>query len=138
MASLRIRPDLKPARRKHRRGPGPEQIIQRSCVEYLLTVVLPPPEGPVWTAVNPVPSKSGAVAGISKAMGLVKGFPDLLIWHRSRLVLIEFKSMAGRLEPEQRIIAEHSVAHGAAFHECRSLDQFRDLLRDHGIPTREA
>ncbi len=74
-----------------------EQALQRAVADYLALCVLAPPAGPWWTAVNPIPAKSRAAAGISKAMGLKAGTPDLVLCWKGRLVGIELKAGRGRL-----------------------------------------
>ena len=39
-------------------GSAPEQSLQRTVADYLALCVPAPPEGPWWTAVNPIPAKS--------------------------------------------------------------------------------
>jgi hypothetical protein len=92
------------------------------------------PEGPVWTAINPVSAKSKAVAGISKSMGLRKGWPDLHILHRGKSVFIEFKADKGRVSPEQQQLHTELATAGGFVGIVQSVDQFLDVLRFAGIP----
>ncbi len=62
-----------------RRLPDAEESLQRTVADYLALCVPVPPAGPWWTAVNPIPAKSRAAAGISKAMGLKAGTPDIVM-----------------------------------------------------------
>lgn len=113
-----------------------EEIIQRSCVGILQQHVPAWPEGPVWTAVNPVPAKSKAVAGISKAMGLTKGWPDfLLIWQGST-ILVEFKRPDGRIDPDQKKLHSALASQGVQVHVIKSIEGFIKLLDAHKIPCR--
>lgn len=70
---------------------SPEETIQRAMVEWLNVCVPPPPDGPYWTAVNPIPSKTPAAAGISKALGMKAGTPDFVFCIDGRFVGIEVK-----------------------------------------------
>jgi len=90
-------------------------------------------EGPVWTAINPIPAKSKAVAGISKAMGLRPGWPDLELIYRGQMIYIEFKSDRGRLSKDQRQVHAELKAAGAFVHVVRSVDEFLKVLRGTGI-----
>lgn len=54
-----------------------------------------------------------------------RGFPDLCIMlPRQRIVLVEFKVGGNIPTPEQRRWYPHV---------CRSLEQFAEVLRDHGV-----
>ncbi len=81
--------------------PAAEESLQRTVTDYLAWCVPAPPAGPWWTAVNPIPAKSRAAAGISKAMGLRAGTPDIVMCWKGRLVGIELKIDGGRLSPAQ-------------------------------------
>jgi len=84
-----------------RHHPAAEESLQRAVADWLAWCVPAPPDGPWWTAVNPVPAKSRAAAGSSKAMGLRPGAPDFVLCWRGRLVGIELKVDGGRLSPAQ-------------------------------------
>ncbi len=109
----------------------PEQAIQRSCVDFLRQCA---PHGLAWTAINPVPAKSKAVAGISKAMGMQAGIPDLLMVWKGRAIFVEFKAPGGRLSPAQRDCQAGLMLAGALVHTVKSLDEFADFLQVLGIP----
>lgn len=112
----------------------PEQAIQRSCVDFLRMCA--PREGFHYNAINPVPAKSKAVAGISKAMGLQPGTPDLLMVWKGRAIFVEFKAPGGRLSPAQRDCHAGLMLAGALVHTVTSLDDFIDFLSTIGIPLR--
>ena len=122
-----------PSKRPRARRGAPEQALQKTAVQFLLKFVPPPPEGPFWTAINPVPSKSKAVAGLSKAMGLRAGVPDLLLVYRGLPIFIEFKAAKGTLSEAQKELLPEMEAAGANCHEARSLDEFVNLLQSYGI-----
>lgn len=111
----------------------PEQAIQRSCVDFLRQCA---PEGLGYTAINPVPAKSKAVAGISKAMGLIPGIPDILLVWKGRAIFVEVKADGGRLSPAQRDCQAGLMLAGALVHTVKSLDEFIDFLGAAGIPIR--
>lgn len=117
----------------------PEQQLQIACVG-VLTRLVPPPEhgGPWWSALNPVPGKSKAVAGLSKAMGMKAGVPDMLLIHDQTFLFIEFKAAKGRIDPKQRDAMAAIEANGGAVEVCRSVSEFIETIRRHGIPCRVA
>jgi len=116
----------------------PEYSLQKTCVDYLARFVPQPPTGPAWTALNPVPSKSKAVAGQSKALGLVKGWPDLMLaLPGGYTVFVEFKAGAG-ISPEQKAVHHWLNQLGHPVYVITSLDEFRDCLAEQNIKTLEA
>lgn len=136
MSTRRLPPAaLRTSPRRPRKAP--EAALQRACVEILDRFVPAPPDGPAWTAVNPVPAKSRAVAGLSKALGMRAGWPDLqLIW-RGRAVTIEMKAgKDGRLSDAQKKLRTEITLAGGLWHEVRSVDEFLDFLDVLAIPHR--
>ena len=113
-----------------------EQSLQRAVAQYLALCVPAPPSGPWWTAVNPIPAKSRAVAGISKAMGLRAGTPDIVMCWRGRLVGIELKAGRGRLSPAQRETHDAIILTGGIVTTCRTLDDVAAFLTPLGVPNR--
>lgn len=124
--------------RQRTRAPrgNPEQALQRACAEVLARYVPKPPEGPAFTSINPVPAKSKAVAGVSKAMGLRAGWPDMHLLHQSRSIFIEFKADKGRVSPAQAAIHSEIEAVGGVVEIVRSLDEFLAVLAKHSIPCK--
>ncbi len=119
-----------------RRLPDAEESLQRTVADYLALCVPAPPSGPWWTAVNPIPAKSRAAAGISKAMGLRAGTPDIVMCWKGRLVGIELKAGRGRMSPAQREAHDAITLAGGVVTTCRSLDEVMDLLATLGAPSR--
>lgn len=111
----------------------PEEALQRSIVQ-LLRLCPAPPEGPSWNAVNPIPAKSKAAAGKSKAMGLRSGWPDLLLVWKGRAITIELKAGRGRTSPAQEELRREITLAGGVWAEVRSLEEFVGLLGSLGIP----
>lgn len=100
----------------------------------LLEAIPRPPDGFWDTAINPVPAKSRAVAGMSKAMGLRAGAPDLLIVFRGRAIFIEFKRpVGGSLSAEQRRVHTEITLAGGIVTVVRSVEAFEGLLVTLGI-----
>jgi hypothetical protein len=71
-----------------------EDAVQSQIVS-MLRQLPDPPLGPAWTAINPIPAKSKAAAGMSKRLGLVAGFPDLHVLWGGRAAYAECKRPVG-------------------------------------------
>ena len=80
-----------------------------------------------------MPAKSKAAAGLSKAMGMRPGCPDLIFVYRSKFFAIELKAAKGAVSDNQLICAEAIRASGAAVHLCRSIAEVQGVLMAHGI-----
>ncbi len=119
-----------------RRLPDAEESLQRTVADYLALCVPAPPSGPWWTAINPIPAKSRAVAGISRAMGLRAGTPDFVLCWRGRLVGIELKAGRGRLNPAQDEAHDAITLSGGIVTTCRTLDDVAAFLATLGVPSR--
>ncbi len=113
-----------------------EQSLQRTVAEYLTWCVPAPPSGPWWTAVNPIPAKSRAAAGLSKAMGLRAGTPDIVMCWKGRLVGIELKAGRGRVSPAQLEAHDAITLAGVVVTTCRTLDEVAAFLTTLGVPSR--
>lgn len=114
-----------------------EYRLQRDAWQYVQWALPDPPEGPLISALNPVPSKSKAVAGQSKALGMLKGMPDWVICLPSgRTAWAEFKAPAGSLTPEQRAIRHWLESMGHSYYEIRSLGDLAEALAYEGVPVR--
>ena len=103
--------------------PAAEESLQRTVADYLAWCVPAPPDGPWWTAVNPVPAKSRAAAGVSKAMGLKTGTPDIVLCWKGHFVGIELKAGRGRVSPAQVETHNAITLAGGVVTTCRSLDE---------------
>lgn len=110
-----------------------EQRFQIKLVEDLRTIL------PRHVIVVHVPNggfRSKVEAGILKAMGVLPGFPDLLILFNWRAYTIELKAGAGQLTTDQqkahRLLKETNVPVAV----CRTLDEVLERLKAWNIPTR--
>lgn len=109
----------------------PEQDLQKLCAAYLHACA---PPSLFWTAVNPIPAKSKAVAGLSKAMGLRPGVHDIILAYRGRIIGIEMKATKGRLSPNQIDMHEELTLAGGVSAVAHSLEEFIDVLMTLQIP----
>ncbi len=110
--------------------------MQRTVADWLAWCVPAPPAGPWWSAVNPVPAKSRAAAGVSKAMGLRAGTRDIVLCWRGRFVGIELKAGRGRSSPAQLETHEAITLAGGVVTVCKSLDEVSAFLATLGVPCR--
>ncbi len=113
-----------------------EELLHRTVADYFALCVPAPPSGPWWTAVNPIPAKSRTAAGISKAMGLRAGTPDIVLCWKGRLVGIELKAGRGRVSLAQIETHDAITLAGGVVTTCRSLDDFAAFLATLGVPSR--
>ncbi len=119
-----------------RRLTAAEESLQRTIADYLALCVPVPPAGPWCTAVNPIPAKSRAAAGVSKAMGLRAGTPDIVLCWKGRLIGIELKAGRGRLSPAQVETHDAITLAGGVVTTCRTLDDVVSFLATLGVPSR--
>ncbi len=92
-----------------------EESLRRFVANHLALCVPAPPSEPSWTAVNPIPAKPRAAAGISRAMEL----------------------KAGRgMSPAQRETHHAITVAGGVVTTCRSLDDVAAFLVTLGVPSR--
>ena len=114
-----------------------EDELQMLIAQLMRRLVPPPPGGPWWTAVNPKPAKSPAVALASKAMGMQAGAPDLVMCWRGRFLGCELKTSIGKLSPAQE--EQHPLlrASHADLATPRNVREFVAWLRGHGVPIAE-
>jgi hypothetical protein len=116
--------------------PAAEESLHRTVADYLAWCVPAPPDGPWLTALNPIPAKTRAAAGISKAMGLKAGTPDIVMCWRGRLVGIELKAGRGRTSDPQIEAHDAITLAGGVVTVCRSLDDVAAFLATLGVHSR--
>lgn len=73
-----------------------------------------------------------------RAMGVMPGFPDLLIYVGGRGYCIEVKRPGEYQSPIQKLVEKQLTAQGIPYAVCRSVDDARSVLASWGVPTREA
>ena len=99
---------------RHRSRPRSSEFALHASVVALLQRAA----GAGWRWMHPASGelRLPATARRLKAMGVVKGWPDLVLSHEGgRFCFIEFKARGGKLTPEQADIARHLTAAGHAF-----------------------
>lgn len=123
----------------------PEAVLQQNIVATLRTLL---PSG--WL-VHHSPNggyRTKAEAGRFKAMGVVPGFPDLIVIGPGSILFMELKAPPKRLKGsgESQAQAETSPAQDAVLNllsgagwpvtVVRSIDEAQAFLRAHGVPMR--
>jgi hypothetical protein len=121
---------LLPERRPVRRHD--EDDLQRATVTYLR---LAAPDAVVWHTPNGG-LRSPKVAARLKGLGVLAGFPDLAVWHRGNLYLLELKAARGVLSVAQRETQRRLTYNGAAVVTCKTLEGVECSLRELGLPLR--
>lgn len=89
-----------------------------------------------FSAINPIPSKTPAVAGRSKAMGMKAGVPDFVLCWDGRFYGVELKTTKGR--PSKAQVATFNQIHdaGGYVHVAKSVESVADFLRGIGVPLK--
>ena len=112
----------------------PERALQKQIVGWLSWACPPPPDGPFWTAINPVPGKSMHAAIQSKAMGMKAGMPDLMFLWKGELLWIELKAGKGKLSPAQKQTHQAMKDAGSiATVVCKTAYEVADVLDTWGV-----
>ncbi len=109
-----------PRKRRPPITPVSEEILHRHVAQFLDVVIKPPM---IWTTIPA--GGGGLIRGAKlKAMGLKKGWPDILIIAPGPVVLgIELKRTDGRQSDEQRAIEWGFAACNAWYTVCRSVGE---------------
>lgn len=110
-----------------------EQAIQRAIAAYLDVAL---PDDCFYSAVNPVPAKTKAAAGISKAMGVKAGVPDLVLCHRGDFICLEVKKEGGYLSQVQKQVIQQIRDAGGIVYTVRSVEDVEQTLKELGIELR--
>lgn len=112
----------------------PEQSLQIAAITFLDAAL--PREWRVMHAANGG-YRSGAEAGIFKAMGVRPGFPDLtFVGQFGRIALAECKADRGRLTATQEEWRDWCLERCVPWFVFRSIDELIAGCTDAGIPLR--
>jgi hypothetical protein len=80
---------------------------------------------------------SAAEGARRKRLGALPGFPDMAIFYRSRLVLLELKrERHGALSPAQRALHPRLADAGFPVAVCRSVPEVLAAVAAAGVPVR--
>ncbi|KKL67300.1 hypothetical protein LCGC14_2136350 [marine sediment metagenome] len=87
------------------------------------------PRDAVWTTVEHGGKRTKAEAGKLKAKGLKRGWPDIQIIYRGRVILFELKAPGSTRSPAQKLMhAQLSVA-GALVYTATRIEEVESFLR---------
>lgn len=107
-----------------------EDAVQVEIVSLLQTLP-PPPLGPYWNAVNPIPMKSRIVAAQSKRLGLRDGAPDIDLLWAGRFAGVEVKRpIGGKIQATQTDRHQEIVDAGGFVAVVRSLGEFIAFVKE--------
>jgi hypothetical protein len=110
----------------------PEANLQKAVMRFL-ALALPGDAVPVCYPLGGGGYRHGQRV---KALGAMRGFPDIFIVHRGAIFGLELKSLRGRLDVEQLAAHERLGRAGMDVRVCRSVDDVQAALAGWGIPNR--
>lgn len=115
-----------------------EQAIHIALVSYLRSVL---PDGHLLVHARNEGNRGGKQGMMDgtrgKAMGVLPGWPDLLLYVGGEGYAIEVKRPGENLSPIQELVAEQLARQGIPHAVCRSIDDARHALASWGIKTKE-
>jgi hypothetical protein len=113
----------------------PEDVLHIAAAQYLDLAL---PKDAAWTTVEHGGKRTKTEAGKLKAKGLKRGWPDVQIVYRERLILFELKAPGGTLSPAQKEMhAQLSLAGALVFPGfVTRVEQIEGFLRGCGVPLR--
>lgn len=116
-------------------SPIPDEHSLQVAVGDALRVLLP--QGAVFTSWDLANSASAAEGARKKRRHCLAGFPDLGVFYRGRLVLIELKrERYGALSQAQRALHPRMEAAGFPVEVCTSVQDVLEAVSRAGIPLR--
>lgn len=74
----------------------------------------------------------------AKRMGMLPGFPDILIFTEGQGYCLEVKAEGGRLSSVQKDVRDILTNQGIPYAVVRSVDDVRETLAEWGVKTKEA
>lgn len=119
------RPDKATERRVDREGP-----IHRACYNLARLLL---PDALIWHTPNeqnmPGTKKARSISiQHLKGLGMLPGFPDLGIFWRGRLLLVEFKAPPNKMTRKQVAVAQVAQSNGAMFACVSDVNEMRASL----------
>jgi hypothetical protein len=65
-----------------------------------------------------------------KMLGMLTGFPDLMMLHEGRFYAFEVKAEGGRVSEAQKAVGEAIIASGGHWAVVRSIDDVREKMEE--------
>ena len=78
-------------------------------------------------------AKVARAVALSKSMGMVSGWPDLITIADGRVMAWEVKAEGGTVSDAQKAVGAALQANGVHWAVVRSIDDVRDYLREWGV-----
>lgn len=111
-----------------------EQSIHKAILSYLRATL---PHG--WIVQHTPNKPRSVIAGaVEKAMGAVKGWPDLAVYGPGSVHFLEIKAEKGRLSDAQWLVHDGLRDLGFQVAVVRSVDDVRAKVREWGLPSKDA
>lgn len=110
-----------------------ESPVHRSILAYLRHVF---PRALIHHSPNGSSLKGPEVArqiAKAKSLGMVKGFPDLVVFHDGTALFFEVKARSGTVQPEQKDVLAQLAALGFRTAIVRSIDDVAECLEHWGL-----
>ena len=106
----------------------PEDALHIAIAQFLDVGL---PRDACWTTVEHGGKRTKAEAGKLKAKGLKRGWPDIQIIYRGRVILFELKAPGGTRSPEQKLMHARLSFAGALVYPgaVTQLEQVEGFLR---------
>ena len=104
----------------------PEDALHIAVAQFLDLAL---PRDACWTTVEHGGKRTKAEAGKLKAKGLKRGWPDIQIIYRGRLILFELKAPGGTRSPAQKLMHAQLSAAGALVYTATSIEEVESFLR---------
>jgi len=67
---------------------------------------------------------------VMKSLGRLTGFPDLIIFYKERVLLVELKTIIGRLSEHQQALFPKIQSQGFPVHIIRTFEEFQALTNN--------
>ena len=110
-----------------------ELPIHRACLHYLQLTLL-------GAVIHHSPQNLGVkgdgiarAVALAKSMGLLVGFPDLLVIYNGVTMGFEVKAEGGTQSIAQRGVQASFMVNGARYAVVRSIDDVKEKLQDWGV-----
>lgn len=118
----------------------PEFHIHRQIADYCAKTFIPGES--LWHTTDNSNNMGGTAARRAQAkqrlLGCQTGFPDaIVLYSGSGVLLIEIKAPKGTLQDNQKEMHFKLGKMGFDVVIIRSLDEFREIVKDYNIPCRE-
>lgn len=118
----------------------PEFVLHKSIADYCAKTFIPGES--LWHTTDNSNGMGGKEAQAQQSkrrlLGCQAGFPDaIILYSDARVLLIEIKAPKGTLQDNQREMHFKLGKMGFTVAIIRSLDEFREIVKEYNVPCRE-